>query len=237
MGVLGKYGGNALKYWGSILTSAYQRLSTADMWTAIHNQQQEYGLPKPGASAPDVSVIRGYANRIVAGSMLLNAADSSDSITADMMATAPYTTRDLNAISTAPVYHVRYQNMVELPDGTITQTWHTSIFTAADFPDTVGALRDAIDTHASELAAQGSESSTTTPRGKSIFTSNLEITLVLRHARPGALPGVERLDMDPAGRPHPRHGDPRHPGLSRSSAAAMLACPRRHTATRDTAHR
>lgn len=178
MGVLGKYGGNALKYYGSILASAYQNLSTADMWTAIRTTQANYGLASPGASAPDVSVIRGYANRIVAGANALAAADPSDTITADMMAVAPYTSRDLASIATNPVYHVRYLNTVQASDGTTTSVWQTSVFTAQDMPDTVGELQDAIDTNAAELAAQGIEASSTTPRGVSVSTSNLEITLV-----------------------------------------------------------
>lgn len=178
MTVLGKYGGNALKYYGSILASAYQGLSTSDMWTSIRTTQATYGLTSPGASAPDVSVIRGYANRIVAGANALAAADPSDSITSDMMAVAPYTSRDLNSIAVNPVYQVRYLNTVQADDGTVTSVWNTSVFTATDMPDTVGDLQDAIDSNAQELAAQGMDSSATTPRGVSISTSNLEITLV-----------------------------------------------------------
>lgn len=178
MGVLGTYGANALKYYGSILASAYQGLSTADMWTAIRATQAQYGLSSPGASAPDVSVIRGYANRIVNGANRLAAADDGDLITADMMAVAPYTSRDLNAISTSPVYQVRYLNTVQADDGTVSTVWQTSVFTATDMPDTVGDLTDAITANASELAAQSSGSTSNTPRGTSISVSNLEITLV-----------------------------------------------------------
>lgn len=178
MGVLGTFGGNALKYYGSILTSAYQGASTADMWTSIRANQALYGLPKPGASAPDVSVIRGYANRIVNGARTLAAASESDAITSDMMAVAPYTSRDLPAINTTPVYHVRYLNTVQADDGSTTSVWHTSVFTASDMPGTVGELRDTIDFHATELAAQGGDATSGTPRGTSVQTSDLEITLV-----------------------------------------------------------
>jgi hypothetical protein len=178
MGVLGKYGSNALKYFGSIMASAYAGDSTAGMWTSIRQTQAQYGLSRPGATAPDVSVIRGYANRIVAGARNLNNADDGDVITADMMAVAPYTSRNLNSISTNPIYQVRYQNTVQADDGTITTVWNTSVFTGTDFPGTVGALRDAISNDAAELAAQGSDASTTTPRGTSVSTGQLEITLV-----------------------------------------------------------
>jgi hypothetical protein len=178
MGVLGTYGGNALKYYGSILSSAYENLNTADMWTAIRTTQAQYGLNTPGASAPDVSVIRGYANRIVAGANTLAAADPSDTITSDMMAVAPYTSNTLAGIAANPTYQVRYLNTVQADDGTTTSVWNTSVFTASDFPSTVGDLQDAINSNAAELAAQGTEASTTTPRGVSVSTSNLEITLV-----------------------------------------------------------
>lgn len=178
MGVLGKYGGNALKYYGSILASAYARKNTTDMWTAIREDQVRYGLDRPGVSAPDVSVIRGYANRIVAGAQALARAAPTDSITADMMAIAPYTSRDLNAITTSPSYHVRFKNTVQAADGTQTEVWQTVVYTAADMPDTVGGLMDSINFNAGEIAAQGGAADSNTPRGTSLGTSDHEITLV-----------------------------------------------------------
>jgi len=178
MGVLGRFGGNALKYYGSILTSAYQGASTADMWTSIRANQALYGLPKPGASAPDVSVIRGYANRIVAGARTLAAADGSDAITSDMMAVAPYTSRDLPSIATTPIYHVRYQITVQASDGTLSDRWSTSVYTAADMPGTVGALIDATNTDAEEMTAQAAQQTGGESGGTSLGTSQHEITLV-----------------------------------------------------------
>lgn len=226
MGVLGKYGSNALKYWGSILASAYEGASTADMWDAVHADQQRYGLPKPGASAPDVSVLRGYANRIVAGAQALAEADPGDAITADMMAIAPYTANDLNGIAVNPTYHVRYLNTVEADDGTVTTAWQTSIFTAVDMPGTVGALADAINSDASELAAQGGQSTENTPRGVSVSTSNYEITLVLPGHGRRPLPEQQRLHLDPARGDHPGHRDPGHPDLPGGTGAPLLARPR-----------
>jgi|SRR5882762_303907 len=178
MGVLGQYGGNALKYYGSILTSAYQNASTADMWTGIRTSQATYGLPKPGASAPDVSVIRGFANRIVNGARTLAAASESDAITRDMMAVAPYTSRDLPSINTNPIYHVRYQVTVQASDGTVSNRWSFSVFTAADMPGTVGALQDATDTAAEEMTAQAAQQTGGESGGTSLGTSQHEITLV-----------------------------------------------------------
>lgn len=178
MSVLGKYGSNALKYYGSIIASAYANVSTADMWTSIRDTQAQYGLSSPGASAPDVSVIRGYANRIVAGAQALAGANPEDSITSDMMGTAPYTSRDAASIATNPIYQVRFQNTVQADDGTITTVWNTSVFTASNMPDTVGDLQDAIGGNATELASQGGDATSNTPRGTSLGVSNLEITVV-----------------------------------------------------------
>ena len=178
MGVLGRYGSSALKYYGSILTSAYQGKNVQDMWISIHANAAEYGLPSPQTQPPDVSTIRGFANRIVAGARAFAAASESDTITSDMMAIAPYTSRDRNAIAVNPVYHVRFKNTVQADDGTITSAWQTSVFTAADMPNTVGGLIDSLNDTATELAAQGGASDSNTPRGVSVSTSDYEITLV-----------------------------------------------------------
>ena len=178
MGVLGQYGPNALKYWGAILGSAEAGLNVADMWTQIRAVQQQYGLPAPGASAPDVMVLRGYANAIVNGSRSLAAANPSDSILGSMTGIGPYTASDVSGLAANPTYQVRYLNTVQLGDGSTTDVWQTSVFTAADFPATVGDLQAAIEQNASELAAQGSETSSTTPKGTSLGVSGLSITVV-----------------------------------------------------------
>jgi hypothetical protein len=178
MGVLGRYGSSALKYWGNILNSAYKGDSTADMWVAIHAQADTYGFASPQTQPPDASVLRGFANRIVAGARAFAAASPTDTITADMMAIAPYTANDRNTIATTPTYHVRFQNTIQADDGTTTEVWNTSVFTVTDFPSTVGGLLDAIDTDATEIAAQGGASDSNTPRGVSLGVGQIEITLV-----------------------------------------------------------
>lgn len=178
MGVLGQYGPNALKYWGAILASAEQHLNVADMWNTIRDLQQQYGLPAPGVTAPDVMVLRGYANRLVNGENALAAASPTDAITTDMMGTGPYTSQNLAGLAATPTYQVRFLNQVQLPDGTITEAWQTSVFGPAEFPQTVGDLQASIENSASELAAQGSESSSTTPKGTSLAVSRLHITVV-----------------------------------------------------------
>lgn len=178
MGVLGQYGPNALKYWGAILGSAEAGLSVAAMWDQIRAVQQQYGLPAPGASAPDVMVLRGYANAIVNGARQFAAANPSDTIEPTMSGIGPYTQQNLPGVRLNPTYQVRYLNEVQLGDGTTTGVWQTSVFTAADFPATVGDLQAAIEQNASELAAQGSETSATTPKGTSLGVSGLSITVV-----------------------------------------------------------
>ena len=178
MGVLGSYGPSALKYWGAILASAEQHLNIADMWNTIRDLQQQYGLERPGVTAPDVMVLRGYANRLVNGENALAAANPADTITDKMMGVGPYTQNDLAGLALQPTYQVRFLNQVQLPDGTVTEAWQTAVFAASDMPQTVGDLQAAIETSATELAAQGSESSTTTPKGTSLGTSGVQITVV-----------------------------------------------------------
>ena len=178
MGVLGRYGASALKYWNKILNSAYQNQNTADMWIGIRQQATEYGFSSPQTQPPDVSVLRGFANRIVNGAKNLAAASQTDTITADMMAIAPYTMNDQATIYATPTYHVRFSNTIQAADGTVTEVWNTSVYTAVDMPTTVGALYDAIASDATEIAAAGGASDSNTPRGVSLGVDQLEITLV-----------------------------------------------------------
>lgn len=178
MGVLDRFGGSALKYYQTILSAAYQNLNNSDMWAAIHRQAANYGLPTPQTQPPDASVIRGFANRIVNGARNLANAQPTDTITADMMAVAPYTARDMNAITTNPMYQVRYQVTWQTSDGQINNRWNTSVFNASNFPSTVGELQDTIDFNASELLAQAAQQTGDKSGGTMLHTSNLEITLV-----------------------------------------------------------
>jgi len=176
--VLGRYGANALKYWGTILESAYLGKSTADMWTAIHATQAKYGLDKPGASAPDVSVIRAYANRIVNGAAALAAAAPTDAITPNMMGTAPYTLSTPEQIATSPSYYVRYISVTQHTDGSVTGGWWSMQFSAAQFPGTVGELQAAVETNAAEMAALAAQQTGGKSGGTILVTGNLEISVV-----------------------------------------------------------
>ena len=188
MGVLGRYGNSALKYFNKIISSAYANQSTADMWIGIHAQAAEYGFPSPQTQPPDVSVIRVFANKIVNGARTLAAANDSDSITPDMMAIAPYTSSDYNTIATNPTYSVKYQVTWQTPDGTTNSRWNTSVFTATNMPGTVGDLRDTINFNSSELLAQAAQQVCGQSGGTLLNTSNLEITLVLGDGRARSLP-------------------------------------------------
>lgn len=223
MGVLERFGGSALKYYQTILSAAYQNLSTSDMWAAIHRQAANYGLPSPQTQPPDASVIRGFANRIVNGARNLAAASDSDTITSDMMWTAPYTSRDYNAITTNPMYQVRYQVQWQTSDGTVNTRWNTSVFNASNFPSTVGDLRDTIDFNASELLAQAAQQTGDKSGGTLIGTSQLEITLVLGHGRSHPLPQQQRFIVDSASSAHTRHGNTDHPRHTGSARATVLA--------------
>jgi hypothetical protein len=227
VGVLGRYGTSALKYYIDIISAAYANKNTSDMWVDIRARAADYGLPSPQTQAPDVSVIRGYANRIVNGARTLAAAQPSDTITSDMMAVAPYTSRDLNAISVDPVYQVRYQATIQGSDGTVSTRWSTSVYNATQFPSTVGELQDGITTDASEWVAQAAQQTGGESGGTLLGVGNLEITLVLCDAARGSLPKQQRFNVDPTSGTHAGYRDTSHTGIPRNSGTTMLACPRR----------
>lgn len=178
MGVLERFGGSALKYYQTILNAAYQGMSNADMWAAIHRQAANYGLPTPQTQPPDASVIRGYANRIVNGARTLARASNSDTITADMMAIAPYTANDYNTIVSNPTYQVRFQMVYQQPDGTVDTRWSISVYDKTNFPKTVGDLRTSILTNADEMSAQMAQQSGGKSGGRLLGTGILEISMV-----------------------------------------------------------
>lgn len=178
MGVLDRYGGAALKYWPEILAAAYQGKNLAETFADIRGAQARYGLERPGVQGPDVTVLRGYANKIVNGARALGAAGESDVITADMMAIAPYTANTREGIAANPTYHVRFKNTIQGEDGTVSTVWQTAVFTRLDWPNTVGELMTSITNTATELAAQSSGQNSNTPKGVSLFTSDHEITVI-----------------------------------------------------------
>lgn len=174
MSVLGRYGASALKYWGSILGSAYQGHNTADMWTAIRGAQQQYGLDRPGTSAPDVSVIRGYANRIVNAVRALGAADPSENITAAMTSVVPYSPQTMEGIATTPNYLVTATVTVQGLDGTTTDHPLTWLQAPNPFGQTVGDYLGTVTEHFSNQTQTAPEN-TNTPTGTLVSISDVHI--------------------------------------------------------------
>jgi hypothetical protein len=168
----------ALKYWGNILAAASSGATTAELWQAIHAQQQQYGLETPQASATDVAILRGYANRIMNAASAYASASGDAALTAEMMGIAPYTDRSYQSISANPVYQVRFLNRVQRPDGSIVESYQTSVFQASDMPSTKDDLNAAIQFNADQLAQSGSESSDTTPNGTSLGATVASIVVV-----------------------------------------------------------
>jgi len=178
MSILPRFGASALKYYHAILASAYEGLNTHDMWQKIYTAQNQYGLPTPQTQPPDVSVIRGFANKIVNGARTLARASNNDTITSDMMGYGAYTVNDYNTIAANPTYQVRYQVVWQKPDGTTETRWNTSVFTNTDFPDTVGELRTQIRFNADELIQQANQQVGGESGGTLLGTGSLEITVV-----------------------------------------------------------
>jgi hypothetical protein len=167
-----------MAYWGSILASAQAGLNVTDTWQAIRDAQATYGAAAPRPDAADVSALRRFANEQVAADRALAAALPGDVIDRSYMAVGPYSQSTVQGLGVEPTYQVRYLNTIQLSDGSTVDKWQTSVFGASDMQFGRADLQATIEANASELAAQGAETSTTTPKGTSLGVANLSITVV-----------------------------------------------------------
>lgn len=164
------------RYWSEIYAGASSHQTTADLFSAIRDRASSLGQTSIGVGAAAVSTLRGYAGRIVSAANSLNAAEDSASLTAQHIAEAPWS-RPAQEQATMPVYNVAFQNTIQMEDGSTRTVWQTTTITGT-LPGTVGDLRLAVSRNASLLAAEGGVPTSGTPRGTSLGTSDLQITVV-----------------------------------------------------------
>lgn len=140
---------NAGLYWGVVEGAARQGLGTAAIWDAIREHAAALGLESPGVTAQDVSRLRGQAGGIIRAENALGRAPAQQGIGAEMIAT-PWFGRTLDRQNAMPVYQARFEHTV-LRDGVEVTEWRTVTFRGA-LPATVGALADAVDLDAAQMA-------------------------------------------------------------------------------------
>lgn len=137
-------------YWGVIERAVADRLTTADLWSDIRDAADELGLESPGVTVRGVNELRRLANTIQNSGRQFERATDETGLDARMMGEAPWS-RPLAEQNALGIYQVRYQHTYVTAEGPQTE-WRTSVFNAADMPDTVGELRDAIGQDAQQLA-------------------------------------------------------------------------------------
>lgn len=176
MAVISEVASRALRYWGSILASARSGANIQNMWNAIREQQQQYGLPSPGASAADVMVLRGYANKLINAERQFASANPDYAISSSMIGIAPYTDRSYESINTDPTYKVSYLATIQTSDGTTAERYITSMFSAQNMPSRVGDLQAELQLNADEIAAN--PESNTLPMGDVTGISQIQIAII-----------------------------------------------------------
>lgn len=136
-------------FWGSILASARQRATTAEVWNAIHAAAESSGLAIPSDMFSQVNRMRSLAVGLRRASDTLGGAASTDALTGDMIGRQIYA-RSGPEQSLAPLFHVRFE-MKAIAEGVESTGWYTLQYSGS-LPDTVGELEDDIDLYASNLA-------------------------------------------------------------------------------------
>lgn len=135
-------------FWGSILASARQHATTAQVWEAIRGRADELGVRYPSTILADVNRLRSIASGLAASADRLARARDDQAITGRMIGQQVYS-RGLAAQATTPSYHVRFQLPVTTPEGTRTD-WYTLEYNGP-LPATVGDLRSDLAVYADSL--------------------------------------------------------------------------------------
>lgn len=136
-------------FWGSILLAARVHATTAEVWQAIRDYSNAYGVTIPGNMFSEVNRMRSLATSLRTSAELLGSAAPGDAITGSMIGTQLYARSALER-SLAPAYHVRFELSTTTGEGTSTG-WYTLEYEGG-LPPTVGDLYHEVATYADSLA-------------------------------------------------------------------------------------
>lgn len=139
----------ALPYWRQIEYAAEARMTTADLWSLIRDQAEEYGLATPGVTIQGVNQLRSIATGIQSQSRAFTSLPDSRALPGRYWTQAPWarTTAEQRAL---PKLQVRFQHTF-IRQGELTSEWRTSVIEGRA-PRTAGALRSIVDGDAVQLA-------------------------------------------------------------------------------------
>lgn len=139
----------ALAYWGPISRAAADRMTTADLWSAIRDEADRLGLASPGVTVRGVSELRGVAGGIQRVSDQFNALPGHRVMRGTMAAEAPWSPAP-GSRRTFPQYQVRFQHTYNHQGEQVTE-WRTTMI-PANLVRTVDDLRRAVAGDALQLA-------------------------------------------------------------------------------------
>lgn len=138
-----------LLYWGSIVNSVFQRVSTADLWDNVRTVAKQEGVELTGVRMTDMNALRSIAARQRTAQENLNAARPGSVITAGMIA-SDLSARSPQAQQLAPKSIVRFQHDITV-DGQLQTVWRASTIDGP-LPATVDDLRFQVEQDAEAMA-------------------------------------------------------------------------------------
>lgn len=139
----------AAAFWGTILASAQQHATTAQVWDALRAARDQLGVSFPSDIFSQVNALRANASRVIVASERLMAASGATAIDSSMIG-RPIYARSLAQQEAMPQYEVRLQISVQSLEGTASR-WAT-VYYGSDLPDTVGQLGDDVEAFAAGFA-------------------------------------------------------------------------------------
>lgn len=140
-----------LRYFGAIRGAVAGHASTADIWGAIRGASESFGVETAGIDVQAVNVLRSYATQMRNAQERLSAAPDFHAIEGAHVADAPWS-RPLERRNALGMWQAQFEH-VTVSDGVESRDIRTVIFNGPLPGDgSVGALRDAVEGDAVELA-------------------------------------------------------------------------------------
>lgn len=139
----------ALPYWGVIENAARNGATTSELWAAIRDTAESFGLERPGVGVVGVSQLRALAGQIQGRSAQLAQLDDGRRLYSTLWSDAPWQ-RSQGERSANPMYAIRFQHSFT-QDGQPMSEWRT-VMQYGRPPRTVGELRAETEAEAINMA-------------------------------------------------------------------------------------
>lgn len=137
-------------FYGTMLSAAGQRETTAAMWSRLRDFAARSEVSFPSDIFQQVNRLRANATGVARASRSLQGAPASEAITASVIG-RPIYARPASSFEALAQYEARFRLTVQGPEG-LGEQW-VRITYGSDLPDTVGGLMDDLATYALDLFA------------------------------------------------------------------------------------